>query len=116
MPSSTQRRGFAAERRAMDHLVSHGLRPVDRNAGSKVGELDLVMLDGDTLVFVEVRSRASRAFGGAAASIDAAKRTRVRRAAQHWLQRRFGERSWPACRFDVVAIDDDVLDWIRDAF
>lgn len=116
MPSPSQQRGAAAEQRALEHLTARGLVPVDRNAGSKVGELDLVMHEGRTLVFVEVRSRASRAFGGAAASVGAAKQARVRRAAQLWLLRRFGQQAWPACRFDVVAIDGDALEWIRDAF
>jgi len=114
--SPRQREGFAAERRALDYLLSQGLRPVARNFRVRVGELDLVMADGDELVFVEVRRRASARFGGAAASVTAAKRTRLRRAAQAFLAASFGARGWPALRFDVVAIEGERIDWIRGAF
>jgi putative endonuclease len=70
------------------------------------------MRERDTLVFVEVRRRASSRFGGAAASIDAGKRARLAIAAQTYLQR---YRMPPACRFDVVAIDGDAVSWIRNA-
>lgn len=86
------------------------------NVRFKVGEVDLVMADGPVAVFVEVRSRRSPAFGGAAVSVDARKQMRIRRAAQCWLQHRCGERPWPACRFDVVAIEAGRLHWLKDAF
>jgi putative endonuclease len=86
------------------------------NVRYKVGELDLVMRDGATLVFVEVRSRSSSGFGGAAGSIDLRKQLRLRRAANLFLLERFGQRRWPACRFDVVAIEAGRPDWIRAAF
>jgi len=114
--SPRQREGFAAERRALDYLLSQGLRPIARNFRVRVGELDLIMGDADELVFVEVRRRASAGFGGAAASVTAAKRARVRRAAQAFLAATFGSRRWPALRFDVVAIDGERIEWIRAAF
>lgn len=114
--TARQRTGQAAEQRALDYLTSRGLRPLARNYRVKVGELDLVLEDGAELVFVEVRCRASRAFGGAAASVTAAKRLRVRRAAQAFLLERFGGRGWPRVRFDVVAIEAGAVDWIRAAF
>lgn len=70
------------------------------------------MQDGDVLVFVEVRLRAVRSHGGAAASVTPAKQRKLILAAQHYLQR---YRMPPACRFDVIAIDGDETDWIRDA-
>lgn len=87
-----------------------------RNYRVKTGEIDLVLEHGRALVFVEVRSRASSAFGGAAASVTAAKQLRVRRAAQAFLLERFGATRWPEVRFDVVAIDGDELGWIPAAF
>jgi putative endonuclease len=111
-----QGRGRAAEDAALAHLCEAGLVPVARNVGSKLGEVDLILRDGAELVFVEVRSRAGSAFGGAAASIGAAKQMRVRRAAQQYLLRTYGQRAWPACRFDVVAIEAGTLQWIRGAF
>lgn len=114
--SPTQQRGFDAESLALAHLQARGLVLVERNAGNRLGEIDLVMRDGAHWVFVEVRRRADRRFGGAAASVDFAKQRKLRRAASAWLAARFSSGRWPRCRFDVVAIDGDVIDWIADAF
>ena len=112
--------GDAAEALALRHLRAHGLDLVTRNyrvargPHAHAGEVDLVMREADgTLVFVEVRARRDDAHGGAAASIDAAKRRRVIYAATHYL-RRLG--SMPPCRFDVVAIDGSQVRWLRAAF
>jgi len=113
--SPSQHAGALAEQRALAHLQAAGLTLIERNAASTLGELDLVMADGAGVVFVEVRARRDPRFGGAAASVTPAKQRRLRRIAQQWLQARTGGR-WPPCRFDVVAIDGDRLDWIRDAF
>lgn len=114
--SPSQRQGFAAEQRALDYLLSRGLRLVARNFRARVGELDLVMADADELVVVEVRRRARADYGGAAASVTAAKRARLRRTAQTFLAASFGARAWPALRFDVVAIEGERIRWIRAAF
>ena len=117
-------RGKLAETSARDALLREGLKQVAANVNYRGGELDLVMLDssgreGDTLVFVEVRYRQSRAFGGGAASVDAAKQRRLVRAAQRFLlaHPQFAERP---CRFDVVEASGDPesprLNWLRDAF
>lgn len=111
-----QRRGAAGEDRALAHLQAHGLALIDRNVGSRLGEIDLLMRDGPTWVFVEVRVRAGAAFGGAAASVGRAKQLRIRRQAEAVLKRRFGDGLWPPCRFDVCAIEGARIDWIRDAF
>ncbi len=113
--SPTQRDGDRAEDQALDHLQRAGLRLIARQVAFRVGEIDLIMAEGATIVFVEVRRRRSSAFGGAAASISAAKRRRITRAAQVWLQTHHGDR-WPDCRFDVCAIDAETLEWIRGAF
>ncbi|RPH67743.1 MAG: YraN family protein [Burkholderiales bacterium] len=113
--SPTQASGDAAEDRALTFLARRGLHLIERNVASRLGEIDLVMRDGDTIVFVEVRSRARSDFGGAAASVGQAKQRRLRREAQRYLNARFGDR-WPACRFDVCALDGAAIDWIRDAF
>lgn len=104
--------GAAAEQRAAEHLVRHGLRIVDRNFRVKGGEIDLIAADGGTTIFVEVRQRSRADFGGAGASITAAKRRRIVLAARHWLQRH-GE---CPCRFDCVLIDGARLEWLQDAF
>lgn len=114
--SRSQQQGARAEQRADRYLQAQGLRTVDRNVRFRGGELDLVMLDRDELVFVEVRSRRSVDFGGAAASVDWRKQQRLRCAAHLYLMRRYGAHAWPPCRFDVVAIDGTRIDWIRGAF
>ncbi len=115
--TDAQRRGDDAEARALAHLVAHGLVPIARNVRFKVGELDLVMRDGATLVFVEVRRRRHAGWGDALASIDRGKARRIARAAQAFLQRHRGWASSP-CRFDVVAFDaeDPRPRWVRQAF
>lgn len=104
--------GQLGEDAALAYLKQHGLLLVERNFRCKNGEIDLIMQDGETLVFVEVRKRADRDHGGAAASVTPAKQKRLIAAAHHYLQR---YRMPPACRFDVIAIDGEETNWIRDA-
>ncbi|HEY0824253.1 MAG TPA: YraN family protein [Ramlibacter sp.] len=114
---STKEQGDAAEDRALAHLRERGLALLARNyrtPGRGGGEIDLVMRDRDgTLVFVEVRKRASRSFGGAAASIGWAKRRRIVFAARHYLMRL---PSPPPCRFDVISMEGGSIQWMRAAF
>ena len=116
--------GAQAEAAARRHLLRAGLREVAANANFRLGELDLVMLDGtgrggEALVFVEVRYRRTAGFGGGAASVDAGKQRKLVRAAQQFL---LAHPRWSQapCRFDVVEADGDPaaprLHWIRDAF
>jgi putative endonuclease len=111
--------GQLGEELALQHLKSHGLKIIVRNYRCKMGELDLVMLDGNILVLVEVRTRARSDYGGPAASVDWAKQRRLVRAAEHLLMKRAELRRYPA-RFDVVAIttgdDEAKVDWIKSAF
>lgn len=115
--ATTKQTGDAAEDRALAHLRAAGLRLVERNyrtPGRGGGEIDLIMRDGaGTLVFVEVRQRASRAQGGAAASIVAVKRRRILYAARRYLMRLPDA---PPCRFDVIGIDAGELVWLQAAF
>jgi putative endonuclease len=106
--------GARAEALAAAHLERHGLVIVERNWRRRVGEIDLVARDGDTLVFVEVRLRRGGAFGGAAASITAAKRARLVAAAGQYLA---GLPRTPPCRFDAVLLDalaPGRVEWLRD--
>jgi len=106
-------RGRAAEARARAYLERRGLAWVEGNYHCRGGEIDLIMRDGDTLVFVEVRYRRNGRFGGALASIDRRKQGRLLHAAAHYLQRRAVRA--PA-RIDVVALDGDGhIEWIRNA-
>lgn len=117
MAGTTRQAGDAAEDRALAHLQAAGLRLVERNyrtPGRGGGEVDLILREPDgTLVFVEVRQRASARFGGAAASVGAVKQRRIVFAARHYLMR-WG--SPPPCRFDVLALENAGIQWIRAAF
>ena len=114
---TTRLRGNAAEDAALAHLLAAGLTLVERNyrtPGRGGGEIDLVMREvGGTLVFVEVRARAGTTHGGAAASVGGVKQRRIVLAARHYLMR---HKSPPPCRFDVVAIDGDHIEWLKAAF
>ncbi len=111
--SARQQDGDRAEAAACAWLERQGLRILARQVGYRVGELDVVARDGPTLVFVEVRSR--RRPGWAAASVDRAKRRRVRLAAQLYLKLHYGD-AWPPCRFDVVIAEGGRMQWLRAAF
>jgi len=110
-----QRIGQAAELAAVEFLRSHGVCVTLRNWRYRLGELDIVGLDGDTLIIVEVRKRSSNRFGGAAASVDARKQNKLRRAAALLLQQR-KELAGLKVRFDVVAVSPAGIDWIKHAF
>jgi len=106
--------GAEAETVACRHLEDSGLKLVTRNYRCPRGEIDLVMDDDGTMVFVEVRYRHSDRFGSPAESVDARKQARLRAAARHYLQ---AHRMEPACRFDVVSVmPGDAIEWLRDAF
>jgi len=108
--------GRDAENLAWQHLQGHGLKLLQRNYHSRHGEIDLVMQDRDSVVFVEVRYRRQTRFGSAAESVDRRKQSRLIACAQHYLQMHPQTARLP-CRFDVVTIDgSDGLDWIRNAF
>lgn len=118
--SSRSQTGADGETLALAYLQKQGLRLVERNyrvargPSRRGGEIDLILRDRDgTLVFVEVRARASADRGGAAASVTARKRASLIHAAQHYLLRLD---SPPPCRFDVLAIDGSQIAWLPGAF
>lgn len=116
LPSLQAMLGADAESRALRHLQRAGLKLVTRNWRCKRGELDLVMHDGDTLVFVEVRSRSRSNYGGALQSIDTRKQQRIIHAARAYLAAHPHE-AQRLMRFDVVAFEDHAQAlWIRQAF
>ena len=108
--SDRQKLGREGEQLALQFLSEKGLMHVESNFRRPFGEIDLIMQDHGTLVFVEVRSRAQGRFGGAAASITPSKQRRLVLAAQAYLQRY--QRS-PPCRFDVIAIDGGSIQWLK---
>lgn len=108
------RRGEQAETLAADFLRSKGLRIAAKNYRSRYGEIDLIAREGPTVVFIEVRSRTSETYGGAAASITAAKREKLIKTARHYLA---GITPLPPCRFDAVLVSGEPprIEWIRNA-
>ena len=115
--STTKKVGDAAETAALEYLWDQGLRLVVRNyrtPGRGGGEIDLIMRASDgTLVFVEVRKRASATHGGAAASVGFVKQSRIIYAARFYLM---GLAVLPPCRFDVVAVGPEGVQWLQAAF
>lgn len=111
--------GDALEAATESFLVAQGLRPLARQVRYRLGEIDLVMLHGEVLVFVEVRYRASASHGDGLDSITRAKQKKLVRAAQLFLQGQSRYANAP-CRFDVVSVSGSAtaphFDWLRDAF
>ena len=112
-------RGRAAEDAALEFLARGGLRLITRNYRCRLGEIDLVMIHGPVLVFVEVRQRSRRRHGSPEESIGPRKQARLAAAARHFLATHPGMAERPM-RFDVVAISpthaDNDIRWIRAAF
>ena len=114
------KRGEYYERRAGEYLRAAGLAVVERNFRCKLGEIDLICREGDTVVFVEVRFRGNPRFASAAASVTPAKQRRLIAAARFYLQQR-GLTERQPCRFDVLAFDgaacnaEDGIEWLKNA-
>ena len=116
MKLNANNQGLTAEHTAQDYLKKQGLVLLENNYSCRFGEIDLVMRDGNTLVFVEVRLRSNPKFGSAAQSINQAKQEKLIRTAQFYLQQKDLAL---ACRFDVVLFNDQEMqsiEWIRNAF
>lgn len=118
-PTTKRAIGEHFETQACKYLQQQGLVFKDKNINFRFGEIDLIMLDNEQLVFVEVRYRRSSEFGGSAASVDRHKQAKLTKAAQLYLQKYYGNQP-PSCRFDVVAItklkQDIQVNWIKNAF
>ncbi|KZY60241.1 hypothetical protein A3742_29200 [Oleiphilus sp. HI0071] len=111
-------KGFEFENKAKHYLQSKGLKLVLQNYSCRLGEIDLIMLDRSTIVFVEVRYRNTAKYGSALESITSNKRSKLLKAANHYLTSR-ADTSRP-CRFDVIAFDnknnETEVSWIVSAF
>ena len=107
--------GDEAEQTAQRYLEQRGLNLLQKNYQKKVGEIDLIMQDGDFTVFVEVRYRDNNEHGGSVCSINHNKQRKIIRAAQCYIQE-IDDVELP-CRFDIVGIEgQDQIEWIQDAF
>jgi len=120
MLTARQRNGRRAEELAAEFLRTRGCEILHSNYRRRLGELDIVARAGGVLIIAEVRTRASRAYGGAAASVDHRKQRRITRAAQQLLQQRRGLAELPV-RFDVIVVSDPcgpapAIEWLQHAF
>ncbi len=109
-------KGSDAEQMAVSYLQRHHLILVAQNYRCRFGEIDLIMRDGATLVFVEVRQRTHERYGGAAASITPTKQAKLLRTARHYLAEIKHE---PPCRFDALLLSGShgqEIEWIQNAF
>lgn len=107
--------GQAAEQIAAEYLTAKGLKLITSNYRSRFGEIDLVMQDGGSLVFIEVRLRKNKTFGGAEESITASKQHKIVITAEYYLQQHGSQ----ACRFDALLMDKadtKSITWIKNAF
>lgn len=115
MKLSNNNLGLEAEKLAASFLANHGLKLVTQNYHCKYGEIDLIMKDAKTLVFIEVRLRSNSQFGSAGASITPQKQQKLILTAQHYLQ----QHGDCQCRFDAILMDKTEVNhikWIRNAF
>ena len=112
-------KGYHFEQLALKHLQQSGLQFIDKNIRFPFGELDLIVKEGEVIVFVEVKYRASIAYGGAISAISPHKRKRLEMAAKAWLQSQKTHLKKP-CRFDLVAITGKAtklqIDWLKNIF
>ena len=110
--------GNQAETQACRYLQKQGLTLIERNFNCKLGEIDLIMQDGEYVVFIEVRYRSDRGYGSAADSVTRQKQNKLIRTALYYLQNRALNNR--ASRFDIIAIHpgkkNPDIDWIKNAF
>ncbi|MEO5342678.1 MAG: YraN family protein [Gammaproteobacteria bacterium SHHR-1] len=109
--------GNRAEDQALGYLQAQGLRLLERNYSCRQGEIDLIMQQGQTLVFIEVRYRRSSRYGSPLESVDPRKQARLLHSARHYLLCHPHWQDRP-CRFDVVGISGDqgTIQWLTNAF
>jgi putative endonuclease len=116
---STRDVGIQWENAALAYMLGEGLKLVERNFLCRYGEIDLILREGDTTVFAEVRYRNTAQHGGGTVSVGRAKRDKLVRAAQTWLQTHARFATLP-CRFDVIGcagtLQQPVFEWTRNAF
>lgn len=120
MVTEKQQTGRQAEQTACDFLQAQGMALLEKNYFCPQGEIDLIMNDNNTIVFVEVRFRRNTQYGTGAETVDRHKQSKLVATAAHYLQKNPKAAKNP-CRFDVISLtannsDGQKLEWIPDAF
>ena len=117
---TTRQQGSLTETYAEKHLSSQGLQLIDKNIHCRQGEIDLIMLDGETYVFIEVKYRKNNRFGGALAAVSYAKQQKIKRCITFYLHQAGLNEYNTACRCDVIALTGDMqqpeITWLQNAF
>ncbi|MGL1957800.1 MAG: YraN family protein [Colwellia sp.] len=118
--SSTREIGQLTEKLAAQYLSKQGLIFVDKNIHCRQGEIDLIMQDLDTLVFIEVKYRKNNRYGGALSAIPVSKQKKIKHCVAFFLHQAGLNEYNTACRFDVIALEGDInqpqITWIKNAF
>ena len=117
--SPTQMAGKHAEDTALKYLIAQGLVLLERNLLYKTGEIDLVMCDAKTLVFIEVRLRNNSLYGDGLGSINKSKQLKIIHTSKFYLNyivKKHFKHNIPPCRFDVVSLSNNEIKWIKSAF
>jgi putative endonuclease len=113
-------KGQITEHYAEQYLTEQGLTLIERNFHSRQGEIDLIMLEGNTYVFIEVKYRKSSQFGGAIAAIPASKQKKIKYSVTFYLHQAGLNEYNTACRIDVIALEGDItqpqVTWLKNAF
>jgi len=117
---TSQSKGKASEGFAQQYLTQQGLLFIDKNFHCRKGEIDLIMKDGDTLVFIEVKYRKNNNFGGAISAVSQSKQQKIKHCVAFFLHKaNLNEYNTP-CRFDVIALEGDInqpqVTWLKNAF
>ena len=117
---TTRETGDITEKVAAKYLVEQGLIIQEKNLYSRMGEIDIIMKDGNTFVFIEVKYRASALFGGAISAISDKKQQKIRKTAAFYLQQCGLNEYNTSCRFDVIALQGNInnldITWLKNAF
>jgi putative endonuclease len=113
-------RGKVTESFAEHYLIKQGLQPIDRNIHCRQGEIDLIMRDGDTFVFIEVKYRKNNHFGSATEAVSITKQNKINHCVAFYFHKaNLNEYNTP-CRFDVIALEGDInkpeITWLKNAF
>ncbi len=109
-------RGQQYEKLALTYLKQQGLSLVSQNFHCRFGEIDLIMLDNETLVFIEVRARNNKQHGLSEDTVDFIKQKKIITTAEYYLQQKISDVDNLTCRFDVLAINQAKINWIKNAF
>ena len=117
---STQDKGQTSEEFALRYLVDNGLQCVAKNYRNRQGEIDLILLEDNTYVFVEVKYRKNNQFGGAISAVTYKKTQKIKQCAKFYLQQEgLNEYNTP-CSFDIIALEGDInkphVTWLKNAF